>query len=187
MNATAVKFSSDCRHTHICPRCYYRDLQISRGDVWVGLYLIYYFSGASGWQFWWVSNSGQSWSHVEGPPFVNYLSYSGWMELESFGLIALPRLMSCHYPLLHVLGYLLCSRHCWFIWDHSGLVGFLSLLISAGRTLSQGCLISLVCLNDLFNVFHLRLLPAWFNQRSWGFTYFCTYTNSMFHVVFGAT
>ena len=35
------------------------------------------------------------------------------------------------------------------------------------------------------NVFHLSLLPAWINQRSWGFTYFCTYTNSMFHVVFG--
>lgn len=127
-----------------------REVCNSRGDVWVGLYLIYYFSGASGWLFWWVSTSGHSCCHVEGPPFVNFLSYSGWMELESFGdgLIALPRLMGCHYPLLHVIGYLLYSWHCWFVWDHSGLVWFLSLLISAGQTLSQGCL---VCLNDLLS------------------------------------
>lgn len=37
-------------------------------------------------------------------------------------------------------------QHCWFEWDHSCLVS--SLLISAGQTLSQLCLISLVCLND---------------------------------------
>ena len=60
--------------------------------------------------------------HVECPPFVNDLSYSRWMELESFGdgLIAFPRLMGCQYLLPDVLGYLLSSRHCWSVWVHLG-------------------------------------------------------------------
>ena len=49
MNAMAISFLSDGRRMHICPRRYQRVLQLCRGDVWVGLYLIEYFSGGSGW------------------------------------------------------------------------------------------------------------------------------------------
>ena len=92
---------SDCRRVYIYPRCCQIGLQLFRGDVWVGFYLIYYSSGASWWWSWWASTSRQSCGHVECPPFVNNLSYSGWMELESFGdgLIAFPRLMGCQYLL----------------------------------------------------------------------------------------
>ena len=116
------QFSSDCRRMYIYPRCCQRGPQLFRGDVWVCFYLIYYSSGASWWWSWLASTSRQSCGHVECPPFVNDLSYSGWMELESFGdgLIAFPRLMGCQYLLPDVLGYLLSSRHCWSVWVHLG-------------------------------------------------------------------
>lgn len=47
INVMSVQFSSDCRRMYIYPRCCQRGMQLSRGHVWVGLYLIYYFSGDS--------------------------------------------------------------------------------------------------------------------------------------------
>ena len=102
-------------------------------------------------------------------------------------LTALPRLMGHHYSLPHVLRYLLSSQQCWPVWNYSGSVGYFSFNSCwTNPFLRMSHFIGLLeWLIKHPNVFHLSLLPAWLCQCSWGFTYFCTYTNSMFHVVFG--
>ena len=47
MNVMSIQFSSDCRRMYINPRCCQRGLQLFRGDLWSGFYLIYYSSGCS--------------------------------------------------------------------------------------------------------------------------------------------
>ncbi len=69
-------------------------------------------------------------------------------------------------------------------WYYSGLVCFLSLSFSVAQTLFERWLIWLVCLVKHPDVLQWNLLPAWLYQCNWGFTYFCTYPNSVFQVVF---
>lgn len=57
-------------------RCCLWGLQLSGCDLRVACYIIYYSSSVSCRYFWWEYTTSKSCSHVQCPPYVNYLSYS---------------------------------------------------------------------------------------------------------------